>query len=58
MPLADGELLAEALLLAKVVLPDGTVVVRWASTEGADWTSRRALLEIARDRERFAPGRE
>lgn len=47
--LDDGDLVADALVILRVVREDGTSYVREAWTTGMDFVARRGLIETARD---------
>lgn len=47
LPLEEGDLVADALVLAKVIKADGTVTIVIASSDSLDWITRRGLLYAA-----------
>lgn len=47
--LADGDLVEAAVVLVKVVDPEGKVRLRIAWSDGLSWIERRGMIEIARD---------
>ena len=49
LDLDDGDLISDAVLIAKVHKPDGTVVIASKATEGTDWVTRRGLVAAAAD---------
>lgn len=49
LDLEDGDLVSDAVLIAKVHKPDGTVIVACKSSEGTDWVTRRGLVAAAAD---------
>jgi hypothetical protein len=51
----DGELIDAAIVILRVVSPEGHTHVRCAFSEGLDWITRRGLLEVALDVERIPP---
>lgn len=50
--LNEGDLIEAAVVLLKVIDPEGAVRVKVAWSDGMDWTTRRGLIEVARDTER------
>jgi hypothetical protein len=53
--LRDGELFDGAVISYRILDADGDRRVGVAWTDGMDWITRRALIEIARDAERIEP---
>jgi hypothetical protein len=53
--LREGELFDGATVIYRVLEADGDKRVGIAWTDGMDWITRRALIEIARDAERIEP---
>ena len=49
LDLDDGDLVSDAVLIAKVHKHDGTVVVASKASEGTDWVTRRGLVAAAAD---------
>lgn len=49
LDLEDGDLVSDAVLIAKVHRSDGTVIVASKATEGTDWVTRRGLIAAAAD---------
>jgi hypothetical protein len=44
----DGELIASAFVLLRVIDPDGTEAVRYAKSDGMSWVEIIGMLEVAR----------
>lgn len=44
----DGELVASAFVLLRVIEPDGSEAVRYAKSEGMGWVEIIGMLEVAR----------
>jgi cobalamin biosynthesis protein CbiD len=49
LDLDDGDLVSDAVLIAKVHKPDGGVRVIMRASEGTDWVTQRGLIAVAND---------
>jgi len=56
--LREGDLPSEAIVILKVVGPEGKVRVQAAWSEGMDFITRRGLLDVALVSERFSDSEE
>lgn len=60
--LGAGDLIASAVMITKIVKPDGSVVVGIYDSDGMSWVDQLGLLaaakEIIRDNSSFDPGED
>lgn len=55
LDLDDGDLIASALVIAKVVGPDGSVSLHLADSQGLSWIDQMGLLASAQNVVQMAP---
>ncbi|WP_372595665.1 hypothetical protein [Actinotalea sp.] len=56
--LNDGDLVADAVVILRIVTTEGRSDVRTTWSAGMDWVTRRGLIEVARDADRIPPQEE
>ncbi|MEU5853955.1 hypothetical protein ABZ799_01385 [Nocardiopsis dassonvillei] len=47
--LEDGDLIASAVLISKIIKPDGTVAIAISDSDGMSWVEQLGLIAAARE---------